>query len=74
MPALAAAGYRVVAPCLRGYEPSSQVANGHYPIPVMTEDVIALMDHLGAEKAHLIGHDWGAAITYMAGTAFPIAF
>ena len=74
MPALAAAGYRVVAPCLRGYEPSSQVANGHYPIPVMTEDVIALMDHLGAEKAHLIGHDWGAAITYMAGTAFPDRF
>ena len=32
------------------------------------------MDHLGAEKAHLIGHDWGAAITYMAGTAFPDRF
>ena len=41
MPALAAAGYHVVAPCLRGYEPSSQVADGHYPIPVMTTDVIA---------------------------------
>ena len=74
MPALAAAGYRVVAPCLRGYEPSSQVADGHYPIPVMTEDVIALMDQLGAEKAHLVGHDWGAAITYMAGSAFPDRF
>ena len=74
MPALAAAGYHVVAPCLRGYEPSSQVADGHYPIPVMTTDVIALMDHLGVEKARLIGHDWGAAITYMAGSAFPDRF
>ena len=43
------------------------------PIPVMTEDVIALMDHLGAEKL-LIGHDWGAAITYMAAAAFPDRF
>ncbi|HAL84802.1 MAG TPA: alpha/beta hydrolase [Rhodobiaceae bacterium] len=74
MPALAAAGYRVIAPCLRGYEPSSQTADGHYPIPAMTTDVIALMDHLGVEKAHLVGHDWGAAITYMAGTAFPDRF
>ena len=74
MPALAAAGYRVIAPSLRGYEPSSQVADGHYPIPVMTEDVIALMDHLGVKKAHLIGHDWGAAIAYMAGAAFPDRF
>ena len=74
MPALAAAGYRVVSPCLRGYEPTSQVPDGHYPIPAMATDVIALMDHLGVQKAHLIGHDWGAAITFMAGTAFPDRF
>ena len=74
MPALAAAGFRVVAPCLRGYEPSSQTADGHYPIPAMTTDVIALMDHLGVEKAHLVGHDWGPPSPIWPAPPFPTAF
>lgn len=36
----------------------------HYPLDVMSDDVITLLDHLGVEKAHLVGHDWGAAFAF----------
>ncbi len=62
---VAAAGYRVVAPTMRGYEPSSIPADGDYFQIRLAEDVVAWMDELGAEKAHVIGHDWGAAIAFI---------
>jgi len=74
LPALAAAGYRAIAPCLRGYEPSSQPANGDYHIVRMAEDVIAQVDFLGTEPVHLIGHDWGAVIGYAAAALAPDHF
>ena len=74
LPALAAAGYRAIAPCLRGYEPSSQPANGDYHIVRMAEDVVAQVDSLGAEPVHLIGHDWGAVIGYAAAALAPDRF
>lgn len=64
--ALAAAGYRAVAPAMRGYEPASQPADGDYHAVRMAEDVVAWLDQLGAERAHLIGHDWGANIAHAA--------
>lgn len=74
LPALAAAGYRAVAPCLRGYEPSSQPADGDYHIVRMAEDAVAQVDALGSEPVHLIGHDWGAVIGYAAAVLAPDRF
>ena len=66
LPVLAEAGYRAVAPTLRGYEPSSQPADADYHIVRMAEDVVAWIDDLGGEPVHLVGHDWGAIIAYAA--------
>lgn len=71
LPALADAGYRAVAPTLRGYEPSSQPADGDYHIVRMAEDVVAWIDDLGGEPVHLVGHDWGAIIAYAAAALAP---
>jgi pimeloyl-ACP methyl ester carboxylesterase len=71
LPVLAAAGYRTVAVTLRGYEPASQPADGDYSLRTLARDVIAIIDELGEQKAHLIGHDWGAGIAYTAGAIAP---
>lgn len=69
--ALAAAGYRVVAPSMRGYAPESQPADGDYHAVRMAEDVVAWIDQLGADKVHLVGHDWGANIAFAAAGLAP---
>ena len=74
LPALAKAGYRVIAPTLRGYEPSSQPDNQDYTMLSLGEDIVAWIDHMNEQKAHLIGHDWGAAIAYVAGAQAPERF
>jgi pimeloyl-ACP methyl ester carboxylesterase len=74
LPALADGGYRVIAPTLRGYEPSSQPDNKDYSLPTLGSDVIAWIDHFGEEQVHLIGHDWGGAITFVAGALAPERF
>ena len=61
LPFLAAHGYRAVSVSLRGYG-SSQPSNGDYSLESIANDIIAFIDQLGEDKAHLIGHDWGAAI------------
>jgi pimeloyl-ACP methyl ester carboxylesterase len=62
-PLLAAAGYRVIVPFIRGYGTTrflsdDTVRNGQQA--AVAADVIALMDALGIEKAVLAGFDWGA--------------
>lgn len=74
LPAFAEAGYRAVAPMLRGYEPSSQPEDGDYHVVRMAEDVIGWLDDLGAEKCHLVGHDWGAIISYASAALAPERF
>ena len=74
LPFLAEHGYRAVSVSLRGYEPSSQPSDWDYSLESIANDVIAFIDQLGEDKAHLIGHDWGAAITYTAGAAAPERF
>ncbi|KAA1426099.1 alpha/beta hydrolase [Nocardioides antri] len=60
-PALADAGYRVVAPFTRGYAPSGLPADGSYHVPALMSDVLELHAALdGDARAVLIGHDWGA--------------
>lgn len=74
LPAFAAAGYRAVSVTLRGYEPGSQVPDNDYSIIRLAEDVLAWMDELGEKKVHLVGHDWGAVIAYVAGAMAPERF
>lgn len=69
--ALGAAGYRAVAPFLRGYLPTQIPADGDYRLTTLARDLIALIDELGADKAVLVGHDWGAAATYTAAALRP---
>lgn len=74
LPALADAGYRALAPTMRGYEPSSQPADGDYSMAALVGDLVAWIDGLGAGKVHLVGHDWGAVVAYLAGALFPDRF
>jgi len=69
--ALAAAGFKAVAPALRGYAPSGIPEDGDYHPVTLGEDALALMDALGAERATVIGHDWGAMAAHMAAGMAP---
>lgn len=71
MPALSEQGYRAVAPLARGYEQRSQADDGRYDLMTLSEDVVGWIDDLGVERAHLVGHDWGAVITYVAAANHP---
>ena len=63
IPALAAAGFRVVAADLRGYNLSDKPEGiASYAVTELVEDAAALIRHLGAAKAHLAGHDWGGIV------------
>lgn len=71
-PALADAGYRVVVPDLRGYSPDARPEGvEHYRMPHLVGDVLAVLDHVGAAQAHLVGHDWGAAIAWQVAARHP---
>lgn len=61
LPALGAAGYRAVAPFMRGYAPTSIPTSGVFQTAALARDANALHDALGGdERAVIIGHDWGA--------------
>jgi pimeloyl-ACP methyl ester carboxylesterase len=67
LPALAGAGFRAVAPWLRGYAPTEVPADGCYQTAMLGLDAGALHDALGGDgDAVLIGHDWGAFAGYAA--------
>ncbi|MFI5895928.1 alpha/beta fold hydrolase [Actinoplanes sp. NPDC051513] len=72
VPALSAAGYRVIAPDLRGFGRSSKPTDlAAYAAPVMVGDVLGVLDTLDIESAHIVGHDWGAAIAWMTAALAP---
>ena len=70
--ALAAAGYRAVAPDLRGYG-GSDAPEGveSYRMGPLLADAASIASALGAEKFHLAGHDWGAGIGWAFAVAMP---
>jgi pimeloyl-ACP methyl ester carboxylesterase len=68
---LAQAGYRAVAPFMRGYAPSGLAADGDYRPTALAGDVIGLIDALGERRAYVVGHDWGAVATYTAAAQAP---
>ena len=72
IPALAAAGYRVIAPWLRGYPPTTIPAAGYYDRGTLVMDVKGLIDTCNdGRPCFLVGQDWGAAIGYGVIAAFP---
>ncbi|TKC87301.1 alpha/beta hydrolase [Trinickia terrae] len=73
--ALAAAGYRVVAPDQRGYGlTDAPQAVEAYDILNLVGDLVGLVKALGEERAILIGHDWGAAVAAYAALLRPDLF
>ncbi len=72
IPALAEAGYHVLAPDQRGYGGSSRPeAVEAYDIHQLTADLAGLLDDVGAERAVWVGHDWGAAVVWNAPLLHP---
>ena len=72
LPALAAAGFRAVAPDLRGYNLSERPARvADYRIERLADDVAALVRALGADRAHVVGHDWGGLIAWQLAMRHP---
>lgn len=72
LPALAASGFRAVAPFMRGYAPSAVPADGRYQTAALALDACALHEALGGDgEAVIIGHDWGAMATYIAANHEP---
>lgn len=72
VPALVAAGYSVVAPDMRGYGASSRPDSVEaYRSDVVGNDLAGLLDHEGVERAHFVGHDWGAASVWPLGLTHP---
>lgn len=72
IPELVEAGYRVVAPDLRGFGRSDR------PLDVavcsmrsMIGDMVSVLQAVGADRAHLVGHDWGAALVWQMATHVP---
>ncbi len=75
VPALVAAGYRVVCPTLRGYAPSGLARSGRYDAEALARDVLALADHFSpAAPVRLVGHDWGATAAFAAAALAPSRF
>ena len=73
--ALAAAGYRVVAPDMRGFGRSSApAAITAYSMFDLVGDMVALTAACGAHRAAIVGHDWGAAVAWHAALFRPDLF
>jgi pimeloyl-ACP methyl ester carboxylesterase len=70
--ALAGAGFQVIVPDLRGYGASGKPSEVEaYSLPMLAGDVLAILDHLGVERAHVVGHDWGSALAWILGSLVP---
>lgn len=64
-PALTKAGFRCIAPDLRGYHESDKPKGvRNYEIDVLVADVTAFIDQVAGGSAHIVGHDWGGIIAW----------
>jgi epoxide hydrolase 4 len=69
---LVAAGFRVVAPDMRGYNLSSTPKGiAAYDIGKLTDDIAGLIRERGAESAQLVGHDWGGSVAWALAMSHP---
>jgi pimeloyl-ACP methyl ester carboxylesterase len=72
VPALVDAEYRVIAPDLRGFgESSKPVGIDEDGILSIAGDVVGILDSLGVDRAHVVGHDWGAALAWAIAAFIP---
>jgi pimeloyl-ACP methyl ester carboxylesterase len=64
--ALHRAGYRTIAPDLRGFGASSRPdAVEDYALVTLLRDILGLLDELQVERVHVVGHDWGASVAWL---------
>jgi pimeloyl-ACP methyl ester carboxylesterase len=73
VPALVEAGFRVVAPDLRGFgdAPKPQEVEAYELPTIVEEDVLAIMDALDIEESRVVGHDWGAHVAWLTALTVP---
>jgi len=72
VPPLVDAGFRVITPDLRGYGRSDRPEDvSAYSLVFPAADVVAILDELGIAAAHVVGHDFGAALAWVTATFFP---
>ncbi|MDP8929441.1 MAG: alpha/beta fold hydrolase [Actinomycetota bacterium] len=65
IPHLTAAGFRVIAPDLRGFGRSDKPSEvSAYKMALIIADLEAVLDALGVERSHVVGHDWGAVAAW----------
>ncbi|WP_433516507.1 alpha/beta fold hydrolase [Nonomuraea sp. CA-143628] len=70
--ALAEAGFLAVAVDQRGYSPGARPADvTAYRMPYLVRDVLDVADALGADRFHLVGHDWGGSVAWCTAFASP---
>jgi pimeloyl-ACP methyl ester carboxylesterase len=70
--ALGEAGYHAVAPDQRGYSPGARPGDdAQYELPLLVSDAVGMADSLGAERFHLVGHDWGAGVAWTTAALAP---
>lgn len=71
-PTLHQAGYRTLAPDLRGVSPGARPTDvGQYRAIESVRDVAAMLDAAGVDRAHIVGHDWGGYVAWAVGAAAP---
>ncbi|HET7483010.1 MAG TPA: alpha/beta fold hydrolase [Actinomycetota bacterium] len=72
VPALVDAGYRTVAPDMRGFGDSEKPEGvENYFILHATEDLKGVLDELGIDRVHVVGHDWGSATAWVFASLYP---
>jgi pimeloyl-ACP methyl ester carboxylesterase len=72
VPVLNGAGFRTIVPDMRGRGQSDKPeAVADYTLPLIVQDVTGILDVLGVEKAHVVGHDWGAAVAWLVASLAP---
>jgi pimeloyl-ACP methyl ester carboxylesterase len=72
MPALSAAGFRVLAPDMRGFGRSSAPSEIEaYDVVSLCGDLCGLLDALGEDSAIFVGHDWGASVVWQLAVLHP---
>jgi len=71
LPALAEAGFRGVAPFMRGYAPTGRPPDDRFESILLGQDAVALIDALGAKEASVVGHDWGGLATLASAVLAP---
>ncbi len=72
IPPLVDAGFRVVAPDLRGFGDSDKPQDVEgYRLHLIAAEIVRLLDVLELERVHVVGHDWGAAVAWAVAAFFP---